>query len=274
MAVYPTGAIHRPSNNYVWDNASMAWVVETQPSGGSGGGAATIADGADVAEGSTTDAAVITDTTGTVSGKLRGLVKWAFERMPAALGQTTMTASLPVAIASNQSSIPVTGTFFQGTQPVSAVALPLPTGAATAALQTQVTPSLNTGVRDAGTQRVTIATNDVVPVTGTFFQTTQPVSNAGTFAVQVTSAPAPTALVNANPLLLTEAVATALSQDERGNLRVRNDLEVFVVSDLLLDIVAELRVLNMMFYSTQNCRDDMDRLRHDAQQIQRGFTIN
>jgi hypothetical protein len=36
--------------------------------------------------------------------------------------------------------------------------------------------SMNTGVRDAGTQRVTIATNDSVPVTGTFWQTTQPVS--------------------------------------------------------------------------------------------------
>jgi hypothetical protein len=40
--------------------------------------------------------------------------------------------------------------------------------------------SLNTGVRDAGTQRVTIATNDVVPVTGTFFQATQPVSGTVT----------------------------------------------------------------------------------------------
>jgi hypothetical protein len=36
--------------------------------------------------------------------------------------------------------------------------------------------SMNTGVRDAGTQRVTIATNDSVPVTGTFWQATQPVS--------------------------------------------------------------------------------------------------
>jgi len=39
-----------------------------------GGGAVNIADGADVAEGSTTDAAVTTDTTGTISGKLRGVV--------------------------------------------------------------------------------------------------------------------------------------------------------------------------------------------------------
>lgn len=41
----------------------------------SGGGPSTIADGADVALGSTTDAGVITDTTGTVIGFLRGLVK-------------------------------------------------------------------------------------------------------------------------------------------------------------------------------------------------------
>jgi len=40
--------------------------------------------------------------------------------------------------------------------------------------------SMNTGVRDTGTQRVTIATNDSVPVTGTFFQATQPVSGTVT----------------------------------------------------------------------------------------------
>lgn len=36
--------------------------------------------------------------------------------------------------------------------------------------------AMGTGVRSAGTQRVTIATDDVVPVTGAFFQATQPVS--------------------------------------------------------------------------------------------------
>jgi hypothetical protein len=75
--------------------------------GGGGGGAVTVADGADVAEGATTDAAVTTDTDGTVSGKLRGLVKWAYERMPAALGQDDMAGSLPVVIASDQSAIDV-----------------------------------------------------------------------------------------------------------------------------------------------------------------------
>lgn len=72
-----------------------------------GGGPATIADGEDVNAGATTDAAIITDTTGTLSGKLRGLVKWAFERMPTSLGQKVMAASFPVVISSDQSSISV-----------------------------------------------------------------------------------------------------------------------------------------------------------------------
>jgi hypothetical protein len=47
---------------------------DTTGGGGGGGGAVTIADGADVALGATTDAAVTTNTTGTISGKLRGIV--------------------------------------------------------------------------------------------------------------------------------------------------------------------------------------------------------
>ena len=69
-----------------------------------------VAAGSDVTEGNTSDAAVETDTTGTVSGKLRGLVKLAvnfLSRFPAALGQGTMAQSTPVAIASNQSAVTV-----------------------------------------------------------------------------------------------------------------------------------------------------------------------
>ncbi len=62
--------------NRVWDPVSLSWVSETQPTGG-GGGAVTIADGADVAQGATTDAAITTNATGTISGKLRGLVTMA-----------------------------------------------------------------------------------------------------------------------------------------------------------------------------------------------------
>lgn len=75
--------------------------------GGGGGGAVTVADAANVVEGATTDAAVVSDTTGTMNAKLRGLVKWAFERMPASLGQKTMANSLAVALASDQSAIPL-----------------------------------------------------------------------------------------------------------------------------------------------------------------------
>lgn len=68
---------HRYNQNLVWDVATLSWIAMLQPatSGGGGGGAVTVADGADVTQGAVADAAVITDTTGTVSGKLRGLVK-------------------------------------------------------------------------------------------------------------------------------------------------------------------------------------------------------
>src|SRR5205085_1271245 len=60
--------------------------------GGGGGGAATIADGADVAEGTTTDAGIITDVSGTVIGFLRGLVKQSI----------TLLARLPSALIANR----------------------------------------------------------------------------------------------------------------------------------------------------------------------------
>lgn len=55
----------------------------------------------DTTTGSTLDAAVVTDTSGTISGKVRGLVKWAFERMPTSLGEKTKAASLAVVPASD-----------------------------------------------------------------------------------------------------------------------------------------------------------------------------
>lgn len=61
----------------------------------------TVIDGGDVTQGDVDDAAVVTDTTGTLSGKMRGLVKWAYERMPASLGQKTKANSLSVTLASD-----------------------------------------------------------------------------------------------------------------------------------------------------------------------------
>lgn len=54
------------------------------------------------------DAAVTTDVSGTINARLRGLVNTVVARLPA-LGQTTMSASMPVTIASNQTVISVGG---------------------------------------------------------------------------------------------------------------------------------------------------------------------
>ncbi len=59
--------------NFIWDTGTLTWIKDTG-GGGGGGGAVTIADGADVNSGATTDPAVLTDSNGTLSAKLRGLV--------------------------------------------------------------------------------------------------------------------------------------------------------------------------------------------------------
>lgn len=75
-------------------------------------------------------------------------------------------------------AVPVSGTFYQATQPVSAASLPLPSGAATSAKQ----PALGTaGV--ASTDVITvqgIASGVAQPVSGTFWQATQPISGTVT----------------------------------------------------------------------------------------------
>lgn len=139
----------------------------------------TLADISD-AQGSTTDAAVSTDADGTISSKLRGLIVLLLAltaKLPGSIGQKAKATSLAVTIASDQDALPVTGTFFQATQPVSgtvavsnfpatqpvsgpltdaqiratalpvsAATLPLPTGAATSAQigEVQASPTANT----------------------------------------------------------------------------------------------------------------------------------
>lgn len=88
-----------------------------------------------------------------------------------ALGQALMAASSPVVIASNQSAVPVSGTFFQATQPVSLASAP-------------TTPV--TGTFWQATQPVSLASAPTTPVTGTFWQATQPVSLASAPTTPVT----------------------------------------------------------------------------------------
>ena len=124
--------------------------------GGGGGGAVTIADGADVAEGSTTDAAVSTDTTGTVSGKLRGLVKifanvWdsVNQWLQVKIGNATLASPL---------RIDPTGTT---TQPVSGTVTVTPPANASTNI-TQIAGNAvdsDSGNKSAGTLRVVVATD-------------------------------------------------------------------------------------------------------------------
>ena len=87
-----------------------------------GGGAATIADGADVTQGALADAAVTTDANGTLSGKLRGLVK--------ILADIWDLVNHRIKVDGSGVTQPVSGTFWQATQSVSATSLPLPANAA------------------------------------------------------------------------------------------------------------------------------------------------
>jgi hypothetical protein len=80
------------------------------------------------------------------------------------------------------STMAVTGTFWQAVQPVSMTALPLPTGAATEA--NQITELASLASIDAKTP---VLVGGSIPVTGTFWQDTQPVSIAGTVAVSLAS---------------------------------------------------------------------------------------
>jgi hypothetical protein len=76
----------------------------------------------------------------------------------------------------------VTGTFWQATQPVSIASLPLPSGAATSANQTTELASLA-----SIDSKTPVLVGGSIPVTGTFWQATQPVSIAGTVAVSLAS---------------------------------------------------------------------------------------
>lgn len=62
--------------------------------------------------GTTTTAAVTSDTNGSAIGFLRGLVKWAYEKMPASLGQKAKSASLPVTLASDEDVVHENSTSF------------------------------------------------------------------------------------------------------------------------------------------------------------------
>jgi hypothetical protein len=179
---------------YIWDVPTLSWVKNTG-GGGGGGGAVTVADGADVAEGSRADVAWVAGN-GTVISLLKTI---ASSGAAAGLTDAQLRAT----------PVPVSGT----------VTTTPPANASTNVAQMAGTAvSMNTGVRDAGTQRVTVATNDSVPVTGAFFQATQPISGT------VTTTPPANASTN-----LAQIVGTAA--DVNSGVKSAGTLRVVLATD-------------------------------------------
>ena len=110
----------------------------------------------------------------------------------------TSTASIDGKItACNTGAVVISAALPAGTNnigDVDVLSLPTVSAVTTVSTVTSLTQmngqaiAMGTGVRTAGTQRVTIATDDSVPVTGTFWQATQPVSIATAPALVASSA--------------------------------------------------------------------------------------
>ncbi len=97
---------------------------------------------------------------------------------------TPIASGNPFPVTIENGSIAVTGTFWQTTQPVSVASLPLPTGAATSALQTTGNTSLASLV-----SAITVCnTGAVVISSGTITAN----AGSGTFAVSASALPLPT----------------------------------------------------------------------------------
>lgn len=105
-------------------------------------------------------------------------------------GQKTMANSYPVTIASDQSALPVTGTFWQATQPVSVSSLPLPAGAATSANQTTGNGTLSAisgqlpatlGQKTSANSEAVVLASDQspIPITGSVSATNPSVGSTG-----------------------------------------------------------------------------------------------
>lgn len=196
-----TAAIKATVRDYAASNPLAVVLTDTDgasyvASGGGGGSAVTIADGADVAEGAVADAKVTGDNNGTLSAKLRGLSTILADVWDS-VGHTLKVATHAVTQSgtwtvqpgntANTTAWKVDGSAV--TQPVSAAALPLPTGASTAAKQ----PALGT----AGT-----ASADVITVQGIASMTALKVDGSG-----VTQPVSGTVTANAGTNLNTSALA-------------------------------------------------------------------
>lgn len=156
---------------------------------------------------------------------------------------TFFQATQPVSIAA---AVAVTGTFFQATQPVSVVALPLPSGASTSALQTtgnSLLSSIDTKTPALVTGRVPVDGSGVTqPISGSIsvsnFPATQPVSGS----ISVSNFPA-TQAVTGTFFQATQPVSLAAAVDV-------SDRAARLIGHVTVDN-ASLAVTGTFFQATQ-----------------------
>jgi hypothetical protein len=207
------------------------------------------------------------------------------------LGQKAMAASIPVALASDQTSIPVTGTFFQGTQPVSGTVTANQGGAPWSENITQfggTNVSTGTGASGAGIPRVTVANDsnilasqsgtwNISNISGTITLPTGAATSGNQTteiaALQSIDTKTPSGLTVTSTRLLVDGsgvtqpvsvtslpLPTNAAQETGGNLAISSDL----LEALLLEIRA-MRVA-IVFMATEGNRakpDDFDPQKQD-----------
>jgi hypothetical protein len=185
----------------IWFNASTAVILSAAPTAGNYATSATtqVSGSVSVSSGTVTANAGTNLNTSSLALESGGNLASLNTKTPA-LGQATMTNSRPVVIASNQSSIPVSGTFYQATQPVSG-SVSVSSGTVTANAGTNLNTSslaLESGGNLAGINGklpnlgiaakaysvpVNIASDQTVPVSGSIGISSLPAIPAGTNAI-------------------------------------------------------------------------------------------
>lgn len=157
--------------------------------------------------------------------------------------QTDASGNMSVVFPSAQ---PVTGVFFQATQPVSIASMP----------STPVT-----GTFWQATQPVSIATMPSTPVTGTFWQATQPVSIAALPAlvagtavighVIVDSAPPIRALTSADQITIANASLAVTGAFFQATQPISGAVSFTVPQHVIVDSSASIAVTGAFFQATQ-----------------------
>ena len=259
---------------YVWDTGTLTWVASTASSGGASGNVNVTNTSLAVTQAGAWNINAITTLpaiTGTVSvSNFPATQPVSIASMPSTpVTGTFWQATQPVSLASTTitGSVAVTGPLTDTQLRASAVPVSLTSTTITgtvAATQSgtwnvgsiTTLPALPTGantigsVNVNGTVPVSIASMPSTPVTGTFWQATQPVSLAST---TITNFPGTQAVSG------TVTIANAATVDSQGQVSERNR----ALEDLMVQVLVELRIHSAILHSTLNSRDDLDALRQE-----------